>query len=306
VDRNLRAFLAIAAAGNLTAAGERVGLTQPSLTKRLNNLEGMLGCRLFDRHRRGMTLTTAGRHFLRHARRIEQEYLQAGEELRGLEAAGLDVLRVGAGPLFHLRYVAPVFAAVRQRFPLLRLELLADNNNRTIPMLVRGDLDIVLGVIEPVDAESMLVVKPMTDVEHGVVVQAGGKLERAGRLCPEMLGAAQWIAYSDDRDAGRWLNEYFAKHNLGAPTIAARTSSFATGLHLVQTAGLAMMAPVQLSGMIESSGLRVVSVEPPLTRLTAGAYVRESSIGFPAVKLFLDELAQRIGEEQQRDEAEAH
>ena len=114
MDRNITAFLAIATHGKLTRAAEAIGLTQPSLTKRIRNLEADMGSQLFFRTRRGMQLTPAGRRFLNRAQRIEQEVLQAKEEIRCLEYAGIDILRIAAGPLFHQRFVAPVFARILQ------------------------------------------------------------------------------------------------------------------------------------------------------------------------------------------------
>ena len=100
MDKNIKAFLSIAETLNLTAAASNIGLTQPSITKRLLNLESELGTALFDRHRRGMTLTAAGSKFLQRARRIQQEYEQGRAELKYLVDAGIDTLRIGAGPLF--------------------------------------------------------------------------------------------------------------------------------------------------------------------------------------------------------------
>ena len=95
-----------------------------------------------------MTLTTAGRLFHARAKQIEQEYLQAREEIMNLTDVGLDVLRVGAGPLFHLRYLPAVFDRLHREYPYVKLELHSDTNERTIPLLLSGELDIVLGVLD--------------------------------------------------------------------------------------------------------------------------------------------------------------
>lgn len=59
-------------------------------------------------------------------------------------------------------------------------------------------------------------------------------------------------------------------------------------MELVRDSDFVMMAPVQLARMIESTGLRIVKAEPSITNLTSGAYVRPSSMGFAAVKRFLE------------------
>lgn len=294
MDKNLAAFLAITEAKNLTIAAERIGLSQPSLTKRLANLEDELGSQLFERHRRGMILTSAGERFYRRACRIEQEYLQAREELVSLQNAGLDTLHIGAGPLFHQRHIAPVFAKLREQYPTLRMELVVESNERNLPMLQRGELDIVLGVIQQTEPNGALLTKPMTNLQHGLVMQRNSPKFIPEMLHPEALKEFKWVLYSVDRDTENLLNSYLMKHNLGKPDIAVRTDSFATGLGLVREAGFVMMAPTQLAPIIDSDVLKVVPTNPPISNLHSGAYVRPSSMGFPAVRSFIELMTEQF------------
>lgn len=291
MDRNIIAFLSIAEYGKLTFAAEAIGLTQPSLTKRLQNLEEKLGSQLFYRTRSGMQLTPAGKKFLPRARRIEQEVLQAKEELRSLEYAGLDIMRIGAGPLFHQRFVAPVFAKLLQEFPALRLDLSVDPNETSLPKLIAGDLDLVLGVIEPTLAQDdTLILLKMTKLEHGIILPSDYKIANQTDVPAEALRDMRWVLYGDDQDTEKWLNDYFRENNLGRPQIAVQTASFNTGLSLVRSSGFVMMAPVQLAPVIKEAGLVIRSANPVITTLTSGAYVRPSSLGFPAIKRFLEIL----------------
>ncbi|MFK7891114.1 MAG: LysR family transcriptional regulator [Granulosicoccus sp.] len=293
MDKNLKAFICVAEAENLSMAAHALGLTQPSITKRVHNLEAEVGSQLFERHRRGMTLTDTGKRFLLHAKRIEREFLQAREEIRSRENAGLDVLRIGAGPLFHLRYVATVFAMLNKEFPLLRLNLSTDTNEGNLPRLLAGELDIVLGVIDYPASDNGLCAYPMTTVEQGIILKheaVGDKL----MLTSDAIEGISWILYSDDKNNEDMLQRYFTDNSLGVPRIAVRTSSFTTGLHLVQSGGYAMIAPVQLSPIVNAAGLNVVSVHPPLAKRSAGAFIRRSSMGFTAITRFLAILEKQI------------
>jgi len=146
MDKNLAAFLAVARHHSLTSASDHLGLTQPSVTKRIANLEDQLGVALFDRTRRGMELTDSGLVYLKRAERIEAEYRQCREELTAMSSAGLSVLRVGAGPLFHLSCVASLFATLKRRYPKLKLELHTDTRPEIGEALRSGQLDAYLGV----------------------------------------------------------------------------------------------------------------------------------------------------------------
>src|ERR1700679_3647805 len=64
----LRCFVAVARAGTFTRAAEQEGVTQPSLSQQVRNLETCLGASLFERRGRSTRLTQAGEHLLPQAR----------------------------------------------------------------------------------------------------------------------------------------------------------------------------------------------------------------------------------------------
>lgn len=301
MDRNLAAFLAVAETRNLTLASERIGLAQPSLSKRLANLEQTLGVKLFERHRRGMDLTEAGQMFYRRARRMDQEFFQAREELAALRDTGLSRLRVGAGPLFSLNFIAPAFAALLKEMPTLRMDLIANTNNHTLPLLMNGTLDIVFGVLELSKIDDSIVSRQLTMVEHGVVVAADDPLAAQGYATAEDLAGHRWVVYSDDPETENWLSGYFFRQGLAPPPIAVRTSSFSNGLDVVRSGGFAMIAPVQLQSRIAASGLAAIPTNPAITELPAGAYARSSSLSYLSVRRFIECVEQEL----QRDVAAA-
>ncbi|WP_010140860.1 LysR family transcriptional regulator [Oceanicola sp. S124] len=295
MDRNLQAFLAIAKEANLSAAAERIGLTQPSLTKRLANLEEELGAPLFERHRRGMRLTAAGRRFLARAQRIETEYNRAYEELNTLMGMGLETLRVGAGPLYHLRYVTPLFTRLRKRFPALSFELIADQNAVTLPMLREERVDVVLGAIEPLSPAEEIEIIPVSEIEHSVMMPADDPLASKARLTPQDLEGLEWVAYQGATDNVPLLRRYFTQHKLSPPTFRAHSTSFTTALDLTRAFGAKLMAPLQLADRVEDVGLVARPTDPPISRMATGAYVRKSSLEIPVIRQLLLDLEEVAG-----------
>lgn len=83
-----RTFLEIARCGSFMAAGERLHITQTTVTARVQNLESLLGCRLFIRNRSGATLTDNGRHFVSHANQLVQTWEASRRELPLPEGIG--------------------------------------------------------------------------------------------------------------------------------------------------------------------------------------------------------------------------
>lgn len=290
MDKNLRAFISVVERGNLKSAADHIGLTQPSITKRLQNMETQLGGPLFDRSGRGMTLTSAGRQFFERAKRIEKEYIQAREEIQNLMGAGMDVLRIGAGPLFYLQYLPTILATLHDEYPAVKFELHADINERTIPLLLAGRLDIVLGVLDQTLDESELMAIPVTTVEQAVILPAQSSLSGNASLSGLEIHQLSWILFGEDKSNEQWLINYFAKHRLGQPTIVLRTRAFSTGLQMVADGGFAMMAPIQLKPIVHTRGLQILPVTPALSQFKAGAYVRPSSMGFGLMQRIVELL----------------
>jgi len=141
MERRLKTFLEVARRGSLTAAAESLHMTQPSLSKRLRLLEEEYGYPLMERGVHGAILTAAGKVLLEHAERIETEYLRSREAVAASGGADLPLIRIGAGPLFHLRYLADALLALHQSHPETRVELVAGLYRETMPQLTGRTLD---------------------------------------------------------------------------------------------------------------------------------------------------------------------
>jgi len=76
-----RTFLEVAATGNFIRAGDRLNVTQSTVSARIKALEASLGQRLFERDKAGARLTAAGRQFQRHAENMVRTWQQARHEL---------------------------------------------------------------------------------------------------------------------------------------------------------------------------------------------------------------------------------
>ncbi|WP_323765726.1 LysR family transcriptional regulator [Marinovum sp.] len=276
MERDLAAFLAIAKTGSLSAAAHELAITQPALTKRLQNLEDRHGITLFDRRPRGMELTGAGRQFLHHARRIEQEYLQAAEAIDLLKVARMAELRVGAGPLFHIRYMADVWQRMRVAFPRLGLHLEAGVNPVLLPKLRSGELDMVLGASESLDPDDPLAFVPLLKVDVGVVMHRDNPLTRKAELAADDLTDFDWVVYSENPHFKELVANFFERSGARPPEFIFRTSSFFTGLQYVQRVRAVMTIPLQLDKVLPLPELTVVPTTPLISENQAGIFVRKS------------------------------
>ncbi len=103
----MRAFVAIADAGGLSAAGRRLGMPLTTVSRHLKALEEVLGARLVTRTTRRMALTEPGRAYLETCRRVLNDLDAAERRLTGEQAEPQGVLALTAPVVFGRRHVLP-------------------------------------------------------------------------------------------------------------------------------------------------------------------------------------------------------
>jgi DNA-binding transcriptional LysR family regulator len=143
---DVRLFLAIAEHGSLTEAARRLKVGQPTVSRRLGELEARLGYALFQRGVEGASLTTPGERWLIPARHMAE---WAGELLRSAERADATpsgVVRVSAPPGVAYDFLAPFARALRDRYPTLSLEV---SSRVEYVDLVRREADLALRTRAP-------------------------------------------------------------------------------------------------------------------------------------------------------------
>ncbi|MGB5651488.1 MAG: LysR family transcriptional regulator, partial [Sedimenticolaceae bacterium] len=93
----LRSFLAVAESGAITAAAERIGITQPALSRRIQQLEDQFGVELLVRGRKGAVLTEIGRLVQSEAQGIVARYEQMREMVSSQQRLEGGTVRIGGG-----------------------------------------------------------------------------------------------------------------------------------------------------------------------------------------------------------------
>ena len=142
---HLRDFVAIARARSARGAARTLGLSQPALTRSLQELEQEIGTNLFERHARGMTLTPAGERFLQRAQAALEElrrgFEEAGQAL-GATQGSVTVALASAPVLVMLPLAYPQF---RRAWPGVKLRIVEGLFPAAEPLLRDGRLDFYIG-----------------------------------------------------------------------------------------------------------------------------------------------------------------
>ena len=139
--RQLRAFVAVAEAGSLTAAARTLHIAQQSLSQQMRELEAQLGVLLLERSTRGVTLTAPGEVLLREARPVLAQADRAAEAVRRVARGEVGHLRLGFLPSVANYVMPPIVRAFRERHPRVALETQDLPIAQLVERLREGGLD---------------------------------------------------------------------------------------------------------------------------------------------------------------------
>ncbi|MBQ5168827.1 LysR substrate-binding domain-containing protein [Klebsiella pneumoniae] len=143
--RHLHTFVAVAQQGTLGRAAETLNLSQPALSKTLNELEQLTGTRLFERGRLGAQLTLVGEQFLTHAVKVLDALNSAGQALNRKEGLNNDIVRIGALPTAALGILPTVIGQFHKQQKDITLHVATMNNTMLLAGLKSGEIDIGIG-----------------------------------------------------------------------------------------------------------------------------------------------------------------
>ena len=125
----LRVFLAVARAGSASAAAQALGLSQPTVSRRMTALARDLGIELLRKGPRGMELTAEGRRLRADAERVEREVLAALRALDRLDARPTGAVRLTAPEGLGIAVIAPHLESFRREHPGIDLVLVAESRS---------------------------------------------------------------------------------------------------------------------------------------------------------------------------------
>jgi DNA-binding transcriptional LysR family regulator len=136
-----RFFLAIAREGSLTAAGRALGVSQPTVSRRLESLESRLKVRLFDRTRHGYQLTAVGTELFDAVQRAEEQLDDAGRKIYGKDQTASGGLRLTCTEIFFNGYLAPFLWRFLSRHPGIDFSVICTDSALS---LGRSDADLAI------------------------------------------------------------------------------------------------------------------------------------------------------------------
>lgn len=188
--QDLRIFEAIGRAGSLSEAARTLGLSLTHISKRLKQLESVLGIRLVQRTTRQLTLTPEGQDFLIRCRDVLHS-VELAEDV-GPSGTGQGIVRITAASAFAQRQIAPRLPAFLEGNPGITVQVLATNS---VVDLIEHRIDFAVRQV-PLDDSSLIKRRLVRDA--WVLVASPAYLAKAGGpRSPADLGGHACLAVGD-------------------------------------------------------------------------------------------------------------
>ena len=173
--RHMRSFLTVAEELHFGRAAERLHMTQPPLTRQIQQLEEQLGdVQLFDRSRRRVTLTEAGEAFAVESRRLLDQMARSIERTQRVARGESGRLRIGFISTADYSALPALLKTFASEFPRVDVELLESTGDEQLRLLEEGALDI--GIWIPDDPDPRLEWMPLYREQLVAVLPRGSLL----------------------------------------------------------------------------------------------------------------------------------
>ena len=291
--RVLKYFLAIAREGSITNAANSLHLTQPTLTRQIQDLEKELGHKLLIRGKYKISLTPEGMMLRKRAEEILDMVEKTEAEFKSITDTINGDIYIGSGETECMKYIAEVIKELQIQYPDIKYHIYSGNAEDVTEKLDKGLLDFGV-LIQPIDLTKYdYITIPDKDI-WGVIMRKDSPLADKEFITIKDLTDVPIIAsrqmskkYSADSGFLDWFGESFDKLNIAAT------------YNLVYNAAIMVKAKIgyaiTLAGLVNTEGSDLC-FKPLYPKLESGLDVvwKKYQVFSPASKIFINKLKTKL------------
>lgn len=281
----LQAFVAIAGHGGFIKAADELHITQTALTRRLQNLEGLLGVKLVERTTRSVALTSLGNDFLPQARRLLADLEGALAEIHNTGKAQRGDVAIACVPTVGVQYLPRIIQEYSARFPANRINIFDHASSGVAEAVLRREAEFGINIGGPHHSE--LISVPLLQDRFVLICRDDHELAPRRSLRWKQLGGYPLI-FAGDVSANRPLLDTA----LGAENVAldshyeVQRSSTAVGL--VNEGVAAAVVPSLAIQKGAYPGIKVIALVDPIVSRTLVLVSRRTAYLSPAAQALYD------------------
>lgn len=270
----LRIFVTAAENGSLSAAAERLFMSQPAVSQHIHELEAVLGTPLLTRSHRGVSLTEAGQVFYRYAQRLLTLAAEASQAVAAFTNGEQPTLKVAATPGISTYLLPGWLAAFRERHP----EVMTVTQTAITPEITAQalgqhiDLGIVEGELDETDAA--LNVQLLSEAAQYLITGPTHPFASRSELPWEALRDVPFVARQPNSQTRIWLDQAMLAHGV-SPRVVAEFDSPEPIKRLVMTSNVVSILPsYAVREEVATGKLHALELRPPLRRAIRALWSR--------------------------------
>lgn len=289
--RHLVLIDTLARTRNMHATAEQMSISQPAVSKMLREAERMLGFDLFQRLPRSLVPTDLGVHVARYAQIALNDARHFVGQVNDLREGGHGLLKIGTIFAPTSQALPQAIVGIKQRWPLLTLDVLEGTSANLLSLLEHKQLDLVIARFTLDRHRQLFDFRALAPEPLCLVAGSQHPLAGNSDLPLAELGNWPWIVYPAGTPMRARLERAFAEAGMASPGNTVETISMQTTLQLLQTAPmLAMLAESMVEPDIRAGRLTRLNLPFPLVLDDYGVITRRNEVPGWAAQAFADQL----------------
>ncbi len=252
---HLRLLAALAQTGQMSAAADALGISQPAASRLAAEAEHITGVKLYERTSRGIVLTVYGQAFTNRARRMIDEIEHAERELVEIAAGNGGTVHIGAVTGPAVEHILPAIRKARMGLPNVTINMEVATSDVLTDRLLEGSLDFVLARCPPHHSPTRFTMRVVGPEPVSLIVRKGHPLLGRGTV---MLGETidyDWVLPFEGALLRTVMENQLLKRGLSLPRKVLNTSSTLLTIVMVQqTNAIAPMAASVASFFASAAG----------------------------------------------------
>lgn len=298
--RHLAQLSVIVEAGSFQSAADRLGLTQPALSRNMRSMEQRLGTALFQRDGRRSIPNKLGQKLARNGLAIrlaeEQAEISADQSAQGT----LGELRIGAPPIVAGRFLTPTLSDFIKRNPICSVELRTGLVHELRSMLERGQIDAVLGPQSLADPSDALRFDHLIDDRVGLLCRAGHPMTTRKSIMASDLESQQWLTHSRGSLLRQQTESAMIAAGIVSIQVVVETDSIRSALEIVSQTDLITTMPRATTAPYLQEDLVFLDFDSPHFHRPLGIVRRKDTPGSDLEKTFFDCLLAAVRSSDQK------
>ncbi len=275
--RPVERFAAVVEAGSIQGAARTLNLSQPSLTLAISKIEEGFGTRLFERGRRVVELTDAGRIHYARSRTILAEGSMARREISDLTGGRMGRFHIRAGSSWGHCFLPQIVADLQSEFPSIEILFNIGNTDEAYPQLSAGEVDAIIGKIEAdFEPGNGIAVVPLARIRFVLVCSVEHPLASLSVVRRRDLQQYGFVAYEPDIDGQDSGLTALGFSSSQAPKIVLRTRSPHAALDMVATGQFVTCLSRPFVEKYRSADLKILNVDLDLREIQSGIAYRDT------------------------------